>query len=349
MKEVPEAAEGYCPKVCALLLGVRADSTHTEAVLARSAGQTIGYVAIPNREARSSRELLERAFQEASIDYSGPIPALTAVMALPGLHSAPLRRAAGETVRAVLPPGSRAILCDQLEAVLAGALAGEPGHVLSVGHEASVGSLTSSGVFTRTEEPAEMMGQEGSGLWLGTRTLQLAARLREGRLPETPRLVGMLTEHFGKGSLQEVWDTVMSDAPDAISITALAERTIALSEFPDPEPACRALVVRAARRLSDLLQQATQQGEGETLATWHGRSAMGALLDEVFRQTPEMRWQPPGLGALEGCLFMARAYGQQDVGEGECQVVEADQSLWLSMRERKEALVPLDREIRSPS
>lgn len=353
-KEVPTARAGNCVKVCALLLGVRADSTHTEAVLAEASGRAIGHVTIANSEARSSRELLERAFQEASIEYSGPIPALTAVMALPGLHSAPLRRAAGETVRAVLPPGSRAILCDQLEAVLAGGLGGEPGHVLSVGHEAAVGSLSSLGVFHRTEEPAEMMGQEGSGLWLGTRTLQLAARLREGRLPETPRLVSMLTDYFGKSTLQEVWDSVMSDAPDAVTITALARRTIALSEFPDPEPACRALVVRAARRLGELLHQAAADlGESEPeemLATWHGSSARGALLDEVVRQTPQMRWQPPGLGALEGCLFMARAYGKQDeLGQGEGQVVEADQSLWLSMRERKEALIPLQRESRSSS
>jgi N-acetylglucosamine kinase-like BadF-type ATPase len=335
--------------VCALLLGVRADSTHTEAVLANFSGQPFGYVMIPNGEARSSRELLERAFQEASIEYSGPIPPLVAVMALPGLHSAPIRRAAGETVRAVLPAGSRAILCDQLEAVLAAGLHGEPGHVLSVGHEAAVASVTAQGVFSRTEEPAEIMGQEGSGLWLGTRTLQLAARLREGRLPDAPRLVGLLTEHFGKSSLQEVWDTVMADAPDAISITALAERTITLSEFPDPEPACRALVVRAARRLCDLLAQAMTESEGETLATWHGRSAMGALLDEVHRQTPEMRWQAPRMGALAGCLFMGRAYGERDLGEGECQVEEAGPPLWLAMRERKDALLPLAQEIRSPS
>jgi N-acetylglucosamine kinase-like BadF-type ATPase len=306
-------------------------------------------VQIPNGEARSSKELLERAFQEASIDYSGPIPPLVAVMALPGLHTGPIRRAAAETVRAVLPAGSRAVLCDQLEPLLAGGLGGEAGHILSTGHEAGVGSVSRDGVFTRTEEPPDMMGQEGSGLWLGTRTLQLAARLLEGRIPESARLIAALTDHFQKRSLHDVWDKVMAEAPDALSITALAGRTIALADFPDPEPACRALVVRAARRLSELLAQALSENEGEPLATWHGRSATGALLDEVFRQTRDLRWQPPRLGGLDGCLFMARAFGERGLGQGECQVEDAGPGLWLTMRERKEALFPLAQETRSLS
>jgi N-acetylglucosamine kinase-like BadF-type ATPase len=306
-------------------------------------------VQIANGEARSSRELLERAFQEASIDYSGPIPPLVAVMALPGLHSEAIRRAAAETVRSVLPAGSRALLCDQLEPLLAGGLEGQAGHVLSSGHEAGVGSVSRDGVFTRTEEPSDIMGQEGSGLWLGTRTLQLAARLLEGRLPESARLVGALTEHFQRRTLHDVWETVMAEAPDAISIMALAERTIDLAGFPNPEPACRALVVRAARRLGDLLAQARVDNEGETLTTWHGRSATGALLDEVFRQTADLRWQPPRVGGLEGCLFMARAFGDNGVGHGESLVEDAGPAIWLTMRERKEALLPLPQGSRSLS
>ncbi len=332
--------------MCALLLGVRADSTHTEAVLADSVGRPFGHVQIPNGEARSSRELLERAFQEASIEYSGPIPPLIAVMGLPGLHSAPLRRAAAETVRRVLPQGSRALLCDHLEPLLAGGLQGEAGHLVSSGHDAGIGSLSMAGVFTRTEEPPDMMGQEGSGLWLGTRTLQLTARLLEGRLPESARLVSALTEHFQKRTLQDVWDTVMAEAPDAINVTSLATRTIALAGPPDPEPACRALVVRAARRLCELLATAVQDNESQNLVTWHGRTATGALLDEVLRQTPEMRWQAPRFGGLDGCLFMARSYQPGDLGEGECQVEDAGPSLWLAMRERRDALVPLSLETR---
>jgi N-acetylglucosamine kinase-like BadF-type ATPase len=298
-------------------------------------------VEIPNGEARSSRELLERAFQEASIEYPGPLPPLLAVMALPGLSTLPLRRAAAETVRAVLPAGSRAILCDDMEPLLAGGLEGEAGFLLNSGKEAGVGSVDEHGVFSRVDEPPEPLGQEGSGLWLGTRTLQLAARLLEGRLPESSRLVAALTQHFQRRSLHEVWDGVMAEAPDAATILALAGRTIALAEFPDPEPACRALVVRAARRLSDLLGQARADAPSAARATWHGSTATGALLDEVVRQTPDLDWQPPRRGGLDGCLYMARAFGEAGLGEGECRVEDAGPGLWLAMRARKEALIPL--------
>ncbi len=310
-------------------------------MLADSNGQTYGQVTIPNGEARSSKELLQRAFQEASIEYSGPIPPLVAVVGLPGLHSTALRRAAGETVRSVLPAGSRVALCDELEPLLAGGLAGNAGHILVAGQQACVGTVNREGLFSRTEEPEDMMGQEGSGLWLGTRTLQLAARLLDGRLPETPRLVEALTSHFGKSSLPEVWDSVMTEAPSATVITDLALRTISLAEFPDPEPACRALVVRAARRLFELVQRATADNEGLNLATYHGVSARGALLEEVFRQTPEHDWHPPHLGGLEGCLFLGRVCGEPGAAEGETVVEDVGPALWATLRERHGDLRPL--------
>lgn len=325
--------------MCALLLGLRADSTTTEAVLAHSDGRTFGQVTIPNGEARSSKELLERAFQEASIDYPGLIPPLVAVVALPGLHTVGLRRAAGETVSSVLPSGSHIALCDELEPLLAGGLSGHPGHVLSVGQQAAVGTVSRDGVFSRTEEPEEMMGQEGSGLWIGTRTLQLAARLLEGRLPDTPRLVGALTRHFDQSSLQDVWDSVMAEAPDAGAITALASRTISLAEFPDPEPACRALVVRAARRLSELVLRATEDNDGLSLGITHGVCAKGALLDEVLRQTPNHDWHPAHLGPLDGCLHMARVYSAQGLKEDDGSVVDVGQTLWSLLRDRHSDLV----------
>lgn len=332
--------------MCALLLGVRADSADTEAILADSGGQPWGHVSIPNGEARSTRELLERAFQEASINYPGTIPPLVAVMALPGLSSAPLRRAAAETVRTVLPLGSRAVLCDDLEPLLAGGLEGQSGYLVTSGKEAAVGTVDQQGVFVRVDEPQDPLGQEGSGLWLGTRTLQLAARLLDGRLPPNERLVQALTEHFDRRSIQDVWDAVMAEAPDARTIIALAGRTIHLANTVNPEPACRALVVRAARRLSELVAHAQQQEDVESLATWHGATATGALLEEVVRQTPELKWQPPHFGALDGCLFMARSRGDQGLGQGESQVDDAGPGLWLTMRERREALIPLGEALR---
>lgn len=297
-----------------LLLGLRADPTHTEATLTTSEGKVWGYVRLPNACASSSRELLERAFQESCIELPGPIPPLVAVMALPGLRSEALRRSAAETVRSILPQGSHSLICDELEPLIALHFRGSPGVLLWSDLEAAVGHLDEEHVFTRYCEDHDPLGQEGSGLWLGTRTLQLTARLLEGRLPDSQRLSQILTEHFAQSSVREVWEQVMSEPPDAVSLMELAQRTIALARHPEPEPSCRALVVRAGRRLGDLLAQVPDTTKESLGASWGGRSATGSLLQEVQEQNPRFRWlAAPPEGALEGCLLLCRAVIAEDI------------------------------------
>lgn len=290
-----------------LLLGLRADPSHTEATLVASNGKVWGHVRVPNASASSSRELLERAFQESCLELPGPIPPLVAVMALPGLRSEALRRSAAETVRSILPQGSHALICDELEPIVALHFQGRPGVLLWSDLEAAVGHLDSEHVFTRYCEDPDPLGQEGSGLWLGTRTLQLTARLLEGRLPDSRRLSRVLTEHFGQSSVREVWEQIMADPPDAVSLTKLAQRTISLARHPEPEPSCRALVVRAGRRLGDLLARVPELPNETLEASWGGRSATGSLLQEVQEQNSRFHWlADPPEGALEGCLLLGR-------------------------------------------
>ena len=319
-----------------LYLGLRADPSHTEATLVSSEGNIWGRVKIPNAQASSSRELLERAFQEASIELPGPIPPLVAVMALPGLRSQPLRRSAAETVRAILPRGSRALICDELEPLMALHFQGSPGVLVWSDLEAAVGHLDEEFVFTRHCEEPDPLGQEGSGLWLGTRTLQLTARLREGRLPETKRLVEALAQHFGRSSVHEVWDQVMSEPPDAVFLTELASRTIELAHQANPDPACRALVVRAARRLGDLLARIPADSARPRRASWAGRSAIGSLLQQVQEQNPDLEWlsEPPS-GALEGCLLLAQTVLSKPVTQ-ESTVEDLAPKHWHALRRQKD-------------
>ncbi len=317
-----------------LLLGLRADPTHTEATLVSTEGKVWGRVRIPNAQANSSRQLLERAFQEASIDLPGPIPPLLSVMALPGLRSEGLRRSAAETVRSILPPGSQALICDELEPVMANAFLGRPGVLLWSDLEAAVAHLDADGVFTRHSENPDPLGQEGSGLWLGTRMLQLTARLLEGRLPESQRLSQALTSHFGQISVHQVWDEVMASPPDPITLTQLSLRTIDLAEHPNPEPSCRALVVRAARRLGELLDRVSLNPEQPCQAIGTGRAAIGSLLQEVQAQNSQFHWTPTHPESeLEGCLLLARSLQDSDLGQGETAVEVASPKHWIALRE----------------
>lgn len=326
-----------------LLLAIRADSTHTSAVLCDEAGFQFGQVRLLNFQARSTRELLERAFQEASLDYVGSLPPVLAVVALPGLDTPSMRRSAAETVRLILPKGSRILLCDELEPLLAGGLGGDPGILLVSGHRAMAGAVEANGIFRRIETPMEELGQEGSGLWLGTRTLQLIAHVRQGRVAPNAQFMAMLGGHFGLDSLEAIWESLMESPPNALATMELAKRSLELAAFPQPDPACRALVVRAARRLVDLVEGLQSALDLPLqVATWHGATAAGALLDEVKRQTPSLCWQAPRFSELEGCLFMARAYGASILDrDSEVHVEDVSSELWCRMRQVKEALVPI--------
>lgn len=323
-----------------LLLAVRADSMQTQAILSDTSGQVYGRAKVANGEASTTLELLRRVYEEATVSYLGIIPPLRAIVALPGLNSASVRRSAADLVKAILPRGSRILLCDELEPLLAAGLGGESGLLLVSGHQAVVGSVDLRGVFRRTEDPLHELGQEGSALWLGTRTLQLIARLREGRLPTGQRLPSLFYEHFNQDNLCDIWNSLMDDPPDAENILKLAQKSVRLAAFPDPEPACRALVVRGARRLADLIVQAQAEASELTkLATCYGNTASGALLDEVKRQTEDLLWATFLRSELEGCIFMARCHHRfpSDL-EQEYEVDEASASLWLTMRERKDQL-----------
>ncbi len=320
-----------------LLLGLRADPSHTEATLVASDGKVWGHVRIPNACASSSRELLERAFQESCIELPGPIPPLVAVMALPGLRSEALRRSAAETVRSILPSGSHALICDELEPIVALHFQGRPGVLVWSDLEAAVGHLDGDHVFTRYCEDPDPLGQEGSGLWLGTRTLQLTARLLEGRLPDSQRLSQILTEHFRQSSVREVWEQIMSDPPDALSLTELAQRTIAMARHPEPEPSCRALVVRAGRRLGDLLSRVPDTSNESFEASWSGRSATGSLLQEVQEQNSRFRWlaEPPQ-GVLEGCLLLCRTVNLDNISPETTSVEDASPKHWQALSQLSE-------------
>lgn len=289
-----------------LFLGIRADRLTTEAVLTDDSGHSLSRVLVPNSEARSTRELLSRVYQEAIQDHSG---SLTAAVALPGLFTEPLRRAATDTVRSVLPQGSAVLLCDELEALLAGALGGRPGLVARSGHDAAIGRVTDEGLFSRTEEEFDPLGQEGSVLWLGTRTLQLAVRILEGRLPPSPRLEGLLKEHFNSVTLGQIVENLEHQAPDAENIAELGRRTLELSAFPDPEPACRALVIRATRKFSELLEQAVHPEE-DLAGVLHDSAAHEVFREEVVRQSPRISWQESHSSPLDGALLLAEAYAR---------------------------------------
>ncbi|WP_228001845.1 N-acetylglucosamine kinase [Nocardia australiensis] len=80
----------------------------------------------------------------------------------------------------------------------AGALGGSPGVVLAVGTGAVATAVDEAGRFTRVDGWGPLLGDEGSGGWIGVEGLRAALRSHDGRGPETV-LAAAATDRYGIG------------------------------------------------------------------------------------------------------------------------------------------------------
>lgn len=83
-------------------------------------------------------------------------------------------------------PGVRAIaVTSDAVTAHAGALGGEPGVVLAVGTGVVATAVDASGRFVRVDGWGPLLGDEGSGGWIGLEGLRAALRAHDGRGPAT--------------------------------------------------------------------------------------------------------------------------------------------------------------------
>lgn len=308
-------------------LGVLSDSVRTRAILADASGRELARSTVEHARFGHSRELFEEVLTQTLAGQE--TSQLVAAVALPQLLSPAHRRSAAELLRRVFPSHSRVLLCDRWEAALAGSLGSQSGVLVFCGREAAVARADAEGNFARVEASPELLGGEGSGLWLGTRTLQMAARMAMGRMPVSERLEAVLTSHFGFAGLEEFVAQADVRPLDPEQVTALGTRVVELAAYPEPDPACRALVLQAARRLGQLIENVIGPEEGELVASHGGQTLHGTLLEEIRKTFPQLRFQPPKQDELEGSLQLARAGANLEDPEGD----EVGRQLWSALLE----------------
>lgn len=205
-------------------------------------------------------------------------------------------------------------LCGSREAGLAGALRGRPGIVVHAGMRAVATSVDHMGRVVEARQAPDLLGDEGSALWLSSRALRLAVLGVEGRAQRCERLERNLTAWFGLDSLEQL---MVDEGPTAIAnrgeLAEFVSVVLHLASYPDPDPGCRALVLSGSRRLVQLVQALSEKCEpsGTTSGSWSGQALYGAML-EAFRQeadrlVPGVPWHEPLGAAAEGVLLLGRA------------------------------------------
>ena len=191
--------------------------------------------------------------------------------------------------------------------------------------QAEAASVDLEGKFRKSANPTETLGAEGSGLWLGTRLMQVLAKMTTGRLQPSERLLAAASAKLqvqpdGLGSrLTARWEEH--------EVVSLAGVAIALAEYPEPETACRALVLQASRRLSELSDAFGQVGP---LASYSGQTVQGAFLDALQNEHPQFLWCAPERDPLQGAVLFAEAALPQLEKESSGWVF-SDSELWQEL------------------
>lgn len=294
-----------------LLLGVDCGGDRSLAVVSDARGnvQAEGSAAAPGD---LTLEDSLRAATAGCLEAIGDRDA-TCVVAIPGVDRKTARMHGLAIVRKVLPERLAVWLCSSLEAELAGSLGGRPGLIIHAGMRAAAAGLERSGRFWTTGESQELLGDEGSALWLASRTLQLAVRGMEGRMARSPRLERTLTAYFGVDDLPELLQRLDKGQMQPGELAGSVSVILELASYPGPDPACRALVLKASRQLVQLTREVAARGRWPTppAASWCGSALHGPLLEayqaEVFKYLPDLRWRPQQFPSPAGCLVLALA------------------------------------------
>lgn len=248
-------------------------------VLGRATGGPANILSDPDGARANILDTCRRALAAAGV---AGIPA--AGFGLAGANAA----GAVERLRSALPFPRVVIATDAVTAAL-GALGDRDGIVAAIG-TGSVFARKIGGEIRQIGGRGLILGDEGSGAWMGRAALAAALRAEDGHAPLTPFLADLIADH---GDSLGVIAFARGATP--ADFAALAPRILTADD-----PAARAIVTDATAEIAaaiDLLQ------DGKSLPVVF----LGGL-GPAFRSRLAGRWplaEPRGT-ALDGALMLAR-------------------------------------------
>ena len=222
-------------------------------VLALGVGGPIIDIRAPNgpEQCRQSvLDALEDALSQSSLSVDRiSLAACGMTCALPPVES---------VVREALMPIPKTVVVHDTVTALMGSLAGAPGVVVISGTGSVAFGRNQEGRSCRVGGWGYVMGDEGSGYWIGLRALSLATRAHDGVIPPTT-LVHRVPKHFGCDRLIDIHPAANTGGLAKHAIASLA-RTVCDAAMSGDEASIQLLreagaalgelVVAVARRLS---------------------------------------------------------------------------------------------------
>jgi len=274
------------------VLGIDAGGTKTLCLLADARGEVVSEGRGPGAnlhvagEAGVERTL--RAVVGEAIDDRGVTPAAICI-GIAGVDRADEAQAIRGIVRAISPRSRVLVVNDALIALVAGAH-DAPGIVIIAGTGSITYGRNRDGEAARAGGWGHMVGDEGSGYWIGREAVAAVMRAADGRGPAT-RLTDEILAHFAVADISSLPRIVYDRENPRMSVAALGPIVQHSAELGDS--VARRILERAAEELvtaaGSVASQLEMRGEAFTFYLAGGAfQVVPWLVDELGRRLLEV-------------------------------------------------------------
>lgn len=209
-------------------------------------------------------------------------------------------------VRAVLGDVPTVVTSDAVTSAM-GALAGRPGAVVLTGTGSTALGTDLQGCWRKVDGWGHVLGDAGSGSWIGMRALQAALEQHDGRRTDAAALLATAQVRFG--SPEALVREVYTRQDRAGLLASFAEDVVGLARSADD--VAGGIIAAAGRELARSLAAALEPPV-PPLASWTGGIfragdlVLGPMAEALHELRPGVLLSPPQGGALDGAELLAR-------------------------------------------
>lgn len=251
----------------------------------------------------------------------------TVALTLTGMPGAATTRTSiGQMVHEYIH-ANRVIVTSDLPAAYLGALGPTPGVVISAGSGAIALALDGHGGRCSSGGGGALLGDDGSGYWIGHHALREAWRVHTGRAGSIP-LFELATRRYG--SLSSLPSRLRASNTQVSEVAAFVPDVATAAEGGDP--VATGLLQRAGQHLAGILAAAAtgvpateDAATAVPTASWSGRllhlpALRATFAEQVAKVTPHLALAPPRGSTLDGAHLLAQL-GDLSILGGDAQIV----------------------------